>query len=433
MRYSQIFLIASVAILTVIPIVGFPSKEQLHPGVVGLIILAYAALIGLLPRRRLHFTLIDVAAFVVFVGCLLSYAYGHQTKTDFDHVLFLWFCPYFAARAITGSCGRKAVLKAFAVAGAIAIPFGIIEVAYGNLFLKIFPFGSEAEKGLGVAKERLGLTRAQGALGQPIPYAMFLAIAAVAALVLWTTREDRRSNRWLYIALGIVAIQAATLARTGWLMLAIVAGIVILSRLKMIFNRSNRYLIALVLVGTAIVLAVPQTNELLLGSSGQESLKLEASADYRSLLIKQALEPGYIKPYGTTESQIGPLGHKSIDDEYIHAAWTWGYLPLVGFALMFLAFTRGAWRKRRDIVALSVYATCIATMVALVDVAFLSQQEVLIWLLWGCASGLTVRPTASRALWRGTRRSLLATSAVAAEHGPTDTGLAWPPVTLSHS
>jgi hypothetical protein len=59
---------------------------------------------------------------------------------------------------------------------------------------------------------------------------------------------------------------------------------------------------------------------------------------------------------------------------------------------MFLAFMRGAWRQRRDIVALAVFATCISTMVAIQSVAFLTQQEVLVWLLWGCASGLAVRP-----------------------------------------
>ena len=175
-------------------------------------------------------------------------------------------------------------------------------------------------------------------------------------------------------------------------MLAVVAGLVIAVNFKTIFNYANRRLIVAGVLGLVVIFAFPKTNELILGSSGTESVKLESSADYRSRLISQALQPGYIDPYGTTKTQIGPLGHTSIDDEYIHAAWTWGYLPLVGFALMFLAFVRGLWQQRRDTVAVAVYATCIATMVALVDVAFLSQQEVLIWLLWGCASGLAVRP-----------------------------------------
>jgi hypothetical protein len=306
--------------------------------------------------------------------------------------LFFWFFPYFAARSITASGVRTTVLKAFAIAGAVAIPFGIVEVTYGNLFLKIFPYGTERQNGLGVPTKRLGINRAEGALGQPIPYAMFLSIAAVAAITLWMTRENRDSNRWLYIGLGIVAIQATTLARTGWLMLAVVAGLVIALNFKTIFKYRNMRFIVAILIGLIVVLMVPKTNELILGSSGQESVTIEGSTEYRSLLLHQALQPGYIHPYGTTEPQIGPRGFKSIDDEYIHAAWTWGYLPLVGFALMFLAFIRGLWRQRRDTVALAVYATCIATMVAIADVAFLTQQEVLIWLLWGCASGLTVRP-----------------------------------------
>jgi hypothetical protein len=391
-RYSRRLMIAAVVILTLIPIVGFPSHELLQPGVVGLIVIAYAALAGLLPRRRLHLTMVDAGAFVVFAGCVLSVVHGNQTKSDLEHVFFLWFCPYFAARAITGSGGRKTVLKAFAVAGAVAIPFGIVEITYGNLFLKTFPFGSEPEYGLGVPSLRLGSVRAEGAFGQPIPYAMFLAIAAIAAITLWMSRENRSSNRWLYLGLGIVAIQATALSRLGWLMLAVVAGVVIVFNFETIFSYKNRRLILLALVALGVILAFPTTNALILGSSGAESTNLEESANYRSRLIHEALQPGYINPYGTTEPQVGPLGHNSIDDEYIHAAWTWGYLPLAGFAVLFLAFLRGAWRQRRDLASLVIYATSIATMVALESVAFLTQQEVLIWLLWGCASGLTVRP-----------------------------------------
>jgi hypothetical protein len=385
-------MIGSILILTLIPIVGFSSHEWYHPGVLGLTVIAFTGLVGLLPRRRAQLTMIDVAALVVLAGCILSVAYGHQTKADLDQVFFLWFCPYFAARSITGSGRRTAVLKAFAVAGAVAIPFGIIEITYGNLFLKVFPFGSEPQFKLGIPTIRLGIDRAEGALGQPIPYAIFLSIAAVAAITLWMTRDNRRNNRWLYIGLGIIAIQATTLARTGWLMLAVVAGVVIAFNFKTVFRYSNMRLIILIAVGLVVIFAVPKTNELILGSSGRESVNIEESAVYRSRLLHQAVQPGYIGPYGTTEPQIGPFGNKSIDDEYVHAAWTWGYLPLVGFALMFLAFVRAAWQQRRDIVALVIYATCIATMVALESVAFLTQQEVLIWLLWGCASGLTVRP-----------------------------------------
>jgi hypothetical protein len=431
-KYSHRFMIGSVLMLTLIPIVGVTEHEIIHPGVLGLIVVAYTGLIGLLPRRRAHITMIDVAAFVVFAGCALSVAYGHQTITNLEVVFFLWFCPYFAARSITGAGGRTTILKAFAVAGAVAIPFGIIEITYGNLFLKIFPFGSQADAGLGVPTRRLGITRAEGALGQPIPYSMFLSIAAVAAITLWMTRENRRSHRWLYIGLSIVAIQATTLSRTGWLMLAVVAGLVIVLNFKTIINYDNRRLVVLAALGLVVILAVPKTNELILGSSGTESAKIENSAKYRSLLIHQALQPGYIDPYGTTEPQIGPFGVKSIDDEYINAAWTWGYLPLVGFALMFLAFMRGAWKQRRDIVALAIYATCIATMVALESVAFLTQQEMLIWLLWGCASGLTVRPARKKltpvphAVQLQTQRARLA-------FGSSDNGIEVAAMSLSHN
>jgi hypothetical protein len=392
--YGTRFLIGSVVVLTLIPIFGLPEHTLIHPGVLGLMVIAFAGLIGLLPRRRFRLTMIDVGALIVLAGCALSVVYGHQTSTNLEIVFFLWFCPYFAGRAITGSGQHTAVLKAFAIAGVVAIPFGIIEIVHGNLFVKLFPYGSSVQYGLGVPNRRLGINRAEGALGQPIPYAMFLSIAAVAAITLWMTRENRRDHKWLYLGLAIVAVQATTLARTGWLMLAIVGGLLLVLNFKTLFSFGNRRLVFLAILGVGIVLAVPKTNELLLGSSGTESAKLEESARYRSRLLDKALEPGYINPLGTTEEEIGPLGVKSIDDEYVHAAWTWGYLLLLGFAIMFVAFGIATWRRRRDVLALSVYATCLATMVALESVAFLTQQEILLWLLWGCGSGLMVRPRA---------------------------------------
>jgi hypothetical protein len=391
--HSHRFMIGSVLVLTLIPIYNIPEHEVLDPGVLGLLVIALIGLIGLLPRRQRRITMIDVAALVVFAGCALSVVYGHQTMTNLEVVFFLWFCPYFAARSITGSGYRTTVLKAFAVAGAVAIPLGIIEITYGNLFLKIFPYGSDPKYRIGVPTRRLGIDRAEGALGQPIPYAMFLTIAAVAAITLWMTRKNRHNNRWLYIGIGIVAIQATALTRTGWLMIAVIAGLVLALNFRTIFSHGNKRLIIFAVIGLVVILSIPKTNALILGSSGAGAVKLEESANYRTLLIHEALQPGYINPLGTTEPQIGPLGSFSIDDEYVHAAWTWGYLPLVGFALMFLAFAREAWRQRRDILSLAVYATCIATMVAIENVAFLTQQEVLIWILWGCASGLTVRPS----------------------------------------
>jgi hypothetical protein len=392
--FTRRFLIAAVLVLTLMPIVGLPEHRIVHPGVIGLIAIAVAGLLGLLPRRQRRMTLIDLGALLVLAGCLLSYIYGHQTRTHVEIIFCLWFCPYFAARSVTGSGDRTAVLKAFAIAGAVAIPIGIVEVVYGNPFLKIFSFGAEAHYGIGVVSQRLGIDRAQGAFGQPIPYSMFLSIAAVCAVTLWMLRGQNRSNKWLFICLGIVAIQATALTRTGWLMLAITAGVVLVLNFRLVSSRIGRRLVIVAVISVGVILAIPKTNALILGTSGSQSVKLDESAAYRSRLIQQALRPGFIDPLGTREAQIGPFGSKSIDDEYVHAAWTWGYLPLCGFAVMLLAFVRGAWRHRKDTLRLSIYAVCIATMIALESVAFLTQQEVLIWLLWGYASGLTVLPRA---------------------------------------
>ena len=253
----------------------------------------------------------------------------------------------------TAICNRNSVLTAFAIAGAVAIPFAVVETTYRNVFLKVFTFGTDATAGIGVVTQRLGINRAQGALGQPIPYAMFLSIAALAAFTLWFTRVDRRTNRWLYVAIALVAVQATTLARTGWLMLGIVAGAVAILQSRNVFTYANRRLIVATVMALAIVIAVPQTNELIFGGSGsRESTALETSANYRSKLLHEALQPGFIKPFGSRAQQPTPGNVKSVDNEYIHAAWMWGYLPILGFAIIFLALIRGAWRGRADMLSL---------------------------------------------------------------------------------
>ena len=72
-------MIAAVVLLSLVPIVGLPRYGIVHPGVIGLCLIAVLAAVGVLPRRAFKVTLVDVGVLVVLTGLLISVAMGDQT------------------------------------------------------------------------------------------------------------------------------------------------------------------------------------------------------------------------------------------------------------------------------------------------------------------------------------------------------------------
>ncbi len=390
---------ASIAALALLPMNGLPVYGFIHPAVVGSWLIVVVGFSRFALERPRFVTPVDCAVGVIFAGYLASAVLGVQPQKQFITTFVVWGGPFLAARMIVASSGPRGLLTGLAIAGAVALPFGVVELVADNPFFNLFPYGSDALAGIGVETERLGSVRTQGAFGQPIPYAMFLASAALSAGALWMSRrpDPLRSklftHRWLLLAVALVAMQATTLSRTGWLMLVVSAAVIVVVHARTIFSRKNAGVVVVVVAILATTLTVPSTRDLVLGNvnSPRQQLEIRRSGEYRAALRRKALEPGYVKPFGSSAVLTGPGGLRSIDNAYIVIAWKWGYLPIVGFLMLFGALAVQAVRARKSAEGLMLCALGISVLVALAGVAIFGQTQVLVWLVFGAAAGLRPR------------------------------------------
>lgn len=386
---------------TLIPFVGFPSAYGfvLHPAVVYLTLLAVLTATKVVPAGRAGIRFLDWLVLLFVVGHVASVAVGVQPVGFTIYSLCLVVGPYFGGRAFTSRWGVRPVLVALATAGAAAAPFVIVELLAGNPFVKVFPFLdqgllADGRSALGGEVTRLGATRAQGALAQPIPFAMVMATSALSALVLWLTRTRRSDHRWLVVSAVCALSQAAALSRNGWLVLAVGgACVAALMGRRLITSRNTALVVAGALTFVGTMTYGPARSLLFGGGSSADIAQLQASADYRSQLVDEALSPGVLKPFGDTGVFRTSSGTGSIDNGYVAIGFRFGLLPLGALIGMFFALLVGAWRERaRPAEVLAIYAIQIATLVALWSVAFIGIQGGIFWLLLGAISG-SVSPT----------------------------------------
>ncbi len=391
----------AVASFTLVPFFGFPALFGfvLHPGIVFLT--GAALLVVIRPAEMLsRWTLLDSLVVVYLAGLAASVAQGVQTTGYLLYVSCLIVGPYFGARALTRLFGIELLMRSLAIAGLLASPFVVVEILGANPFRELFPYVAAADLadgagGLGSVVTRLDTTRAQGAFGQPIPFAIAMATCALAALAVWSTSQTRARAGWLIVAGVCVAAQAAALARSGWLVL-LVAAVVAFALAPRQFVRSRNVTIFIVLgLAVGASFATPQVRALLFGGgSASEQQKLEASANYRDQLFDEALSPGVIQPFGSTDKFRTYLDTGSIDNAYIEVGFHWGWLPLLALLGIVVAVARVAVLARRQSLTMVVVVAALAgTLFALWNVAFIAQQTAIFWLLLGCLSGAQISAT----------------------------------------
>jgi hypothetical protein len=123
-----------------------------------------------------------------------------------------------------------------------------------------------------------------------------------------------------------------------------------------------------------------------------------------------------LNAWGNPVDNITPAvgGSSSIDNEYILLADQWGLIPTAALVLVLLTLlpviAHARSRGSGPMVALPIVA--LASFGALIFVAFITQQQLMIWLLVGASGAVAERMSAKRA---GSRQpSLQATTTVAA-------------------
>ncbi len=350
--------------------------------------------------RILQPTPIDWLALAFFGLMFVSLSFSAQVEfNDYLNILFAWTGPFLAARLLLAETKRPAfvVAAAFATATVLVAPIAVLEaIGQENPFLNFQFNGVEAATWAAPAS-RLGQIRAEASFGHPIALSMFASASALLSLGM-AVHASLSKERWTWLALAAVGVgvQALTFSRTGWLML--VVGIVLLA-LTTALRAARRRLAGIIVVSTVAVFALmlsgaaPSALQIIPSnkSSSEEGQAFAESGAYREKLLERALEPGVLglwgNPYNKVTRAVSSTNNAT-DNAYIILADGWGLIPTFAlFALAAALLVAIALARRRgagELVALPIAA--FTTFFALFFVAFITQQQVMIWMLIGAAS-----------------------------------------------
>jgi len=238
---------------------------------------------------------------------------------------------------------------------------------------------------------------------------MFASASALLSLGMAIYSSQRKERHiWLGLAALAVGVQALTFSRTGWLIL--IAGVALLAvtaalraarrRLAFVFAAVGVGLIALMVSGNA-----PKELELFpANSAGAEGAAFQDSGEYRERLLERALEPGVLGLWGNPVNKVTPAvsaTNNATDNAYIILADEWGLIPTAALVAiivaLLIAIVLARARGGEELVVLPIAA--VASLGALFFVAFITQQQLVIWLLVAAGS-----VASERVLVRGRRR-----------------------------
>jgi hypothetical protein len=357
---------------------------------------------------------IDWAAAAFALLMLVSIGFSRQVNLqEYLHVMLLWAGPYLAARLLLAEVDKPAPLVAFSFALAILIvaPFAIAEALGASNVFHALDFNSTEFSVWANQLNRFGRIRAVASFGHPIAFSMFAATSGLLSLAMGI-RSTKLSHRygWYALAALAVGVQALALSRTGWLILAI--GAVMIAALT-VQGSIRRRLTTLLGISVAVVLltslAMPKELAILPGFQRPAEAGFAGSGQYRQALLDRALEPGVLHLWGNPVNRVTPFvsGSTATDNAYIILADAWGLIPTAALILvavaMFVPLARGFSRDTGGLSVLPVVA--FTGLVALFFVAFITQQQSMIWLLVGAAAVATeriprgARNALSRAAW----------------------------------
>ncbi len=393
---TVVFAVAT-ATLAFVPVYASPLLHNFTPNISALL-LWLTALAEVLRQggwpRALRANPIDIAVGLFFATMLIPVFASVRSVNDIGTPLFLWVGPYLAARLVLSSEERVySLLKLLAVVATVSIPLILWEAASGSNPFTHLDINSQ-ESIWAHPQVRLGATRVAGAFGHPLALSMFLVTASLICVALWlraSTPSERK--RWLVAGVAIFGAQLLTLSRTGWIMAA--AGIALFAIIH--FGRDSRRRLAgaLAITGAVLVAALavlPAERAVVTSISESGSGQLSENATYRTSLASQALRPGVLKLAGNRQSPfveqtLTRFGYyqaqsASIDNNYIYLANQYGLIVLAAFVAVVATVARLFVKQVHSPLAV-LPALVLANLVALYFLSFITQQQILFWLLVG--------------------------------------------------
>jgi hypothetical protein len=359
-----------------------------------------------------RFTAVDFAALTFAVLMAVSLSFSLRTSfSDYKNLLFLWAGPYLAARLLLSDVKHpvKVVAVAFGLGTAILAPIAVAEALGGSNPFFNLNFNSGEFSIWASQTARFGQIRAVTSWGHPIAFSMFLAASALLSIAMGiTTRERNKRLGWYGLAVVAIGTQALALSRTGWVMIAV--GVLGLALFSVRGAARKRLLILFgIVIGAVVMLAVvaPGALSVLPGFGHKAESNYQTSGLYRQALLHRALEPGVLGPWGNPVNKVTPAVNfgTATDNAYIILADMWGLLPtfaLFGVGAALLLTLGLAYGQEEPLAILPIVAfTC---LVAVFFVAFITQQQVMIWLLIGAAAAAAERVSRNRRQARDQRR-----------------------------
>lgn len=354
------------------------------------VVAAAAALTTLGRRRASNLSWLDGIVLMFFGTLGLSVIDGVHTVQDLAHAYWLWLGPYLAGRFLAGRLSPPSFARIVVLAACVLTPALVIEMGSAfNVFLNTFPGARNLTTGLGTQLVRLGHTRIQGSFGEPIPLAIFLSTAAVCSLALAVVAVGFRRRAWfLLVAVALTTLQAAALSRIGWVLLIVALLWMVALQPQRVVWRSRTGVVvgcalALLVVGTA-----GPTKTLLFGGSSKGAREVAASTAYRSQLLAYAQRPGVLRPFGSRVQFRGPFGVRSVDNEYLLLASSWGFVTTLAFALIGLVAAVYGVKYRASYWAVVFTAIAVGLFVVHSSVALVSQEQMFFWLIIGALAGV---------------------------------------------
>jgi O-antigen ligase len=383
--------------LAFIPSYAVPRFDT--PSVILTMIAGGLALRVALGSQSFRLTHVDIAVAVFLLLLAAPVIFGVRDPKEYAAQLLIWLGPYGAGRLfVTSPSNALFLIRGLAAVALLLVPLIAFERVTGtNPFTRLTLNPSEAATWTQLLT-RLGEHRVAASFGHPIALAMFLSGVALLCVSMSTYAERLRERRgWLVTAVVLVVAQSLTLSRTGWLVLG--AGIVVFA--LVLYQRGGSSRLAVALTMTAAVLSLGGGY---IGSSSgpsglfsYDSQEVTANSEYRKTLLQQGLEPGVLAVVGNRTSRLESVRSSestfsatvgSVDNAYLYLADRWGLLALAGLVLVAMSVLVCLRRAYAGAVFVALPIAAVACFAGLVTVAFITQQQVFVWLLIGACSAL---------------------------------------------
>ena len=417
LKYPEVAFGGLVLVLALIPTYAAPKAGSflLIPAAAGswLVVIALSWRNLVVKGFIARFTLVDGASLAFLLLMALSLEFSARTSfSDYKNLLFIWAGPYLATRLLLADTKHpvKVVAVSFGIATAILAPIAVAEtLGASNPFFNL-NFNSTEFHVWASQIARFGQTRAVTSWGHPIAFSMFLAASALLSIAMGiSTRSRNKRLGWYALAVVAIGVQALALSRTGWVMIGV--GVFALAVVS-VRGPIRKRLFTLFAIGFAVVLVVsvvmPHELSVLPGVGHQTESNFATSGLYREKLLQRALEPGVLGPWGNATNQVTPFVDfgTATDNAYIILGDLWGLIPVFAlFAIggsLIVTTLRSYGQTEEPLAILPITAfTC---LVAIFFVAFITQAQLMIWMLIGAAGAAAERISSNRREAKAQRR-----------------------------